>query len=344
LSRKKRGRNPPQADKYLTPLQKIRRRNMDNQDSNAEKRPFLFRRGGRKRPLKYIAVLPALITLLNGTSGFLSLMFASKGAEEMIAGRSGESSFAWSAMLILVAMVADMLDGRVARMSRTTSSFGGQLDSLCDVISFGVAPAFLGAKLLASELAGLDIESPQLAIFLLRIVWLAGIVYVSCAAIRLARFNVENEEDESAHMSFMGLPSPAAAGVVASLVILYLDLPTKKGLSEAASDWGQHVIIFALPLAVAAAGILMVSRFRYPHVVNQFVRGKKKFTTLFKVLALVVLVVIIYPEAALMAAFVGFAASGPGKWAYYRFVVRRAPFDEAARPSLKGGDAAADEE
>jgi CDP-diacylglycerol--serine O-phosphatidyltransferase len=304
-------------------------------------RRFFFRRVGRKRPLKYIAVLPALITLLNGISGFASLMFASKGAEEMVAGRSGVNSFAWSALLILVAMVADMLDGRVARMSRTTSSFGGQLDSLCDVISFGVAPAFLAAKLLASELVGFDVENPQLAIFLYRIVWLAGIVYVSCAAIRLARFNVENEEDESAHMSFMGLPSPAAAGVVASLVILYLDLPTKKGLSEAVSDWGQSAIVFALPLAVAAAGILMVSRFRYPHVVNQFVRGRKKFTTLFKVLALVVLVIIIYPEAALMVAFVGFASSGPAKWAYYRFIIRRVPLDESARPALKSGDAAA---
>jgi CDP-diacylglycerol--serine O-phosphatidyltransferase len=289
-------------------------------------RRFFFRRVGRKRPLKYIAVLPALITLLNGISGFASLMFASKGAEEMVAGRSGVNSFAWSALLILVAMVADMLDGRVARMSRTTSSFGGQLDSLCDVISFGVAPAFLAAKLLASELVGFDVENPQLAIFLYRIVWLAGIVYVSCAAIRLARFNVENEEDESAHMSFMGLPSPAAAGVVASLVILYLDLPTKKGLSEAVSDWGQSAIVFALPLAVAAAGIL---------------RGRKKFTTLFKVLALVVLVIIIYPEAALMVAFVGFASSGPAKWAYYRFIIRRVPLDESARPALKSGDAAA---
>jgi CDP-diacylglycerol---serine O-phosphatidyltransferase len=289
-------------------------------------RRFFFRHGKRK-PLKYIAILPALITLMNGISGFASILLASKAVEEIVKGNSGDRYFMYAAYMILAAMVADMLDGRVARMSRTTSSFGGQLDSLCDVISFGVAPAFLSVKLLTTQLASVDIENPQLAVFLFRAVWLAGGVFMGCAAIRLARFNVENEEDESAHMSFLGLPSPAAAGVVMALVLIYLDMPTKKWLSDAAADWGQRVIIVFLPAMVVAAGLLMVSRFRYPHVVNQWIRGKKPLTTLLKVLALAVLIAMWF-EALAVVAFVGFAASGPARWVYYRFVVRRSPVEE----------------
>jgi CDP-diacylglycerol---serine O-phosphatidyltransferase len=298
-------------------------------------RRFFFRRGKRK-PLKYIAVLPALITLMNGISGFASVMFASKAVEVIAKGGTGDKYFVYAAYMILVAMVADMLDGRVARMSRTTSSFGGQLDSLCDVISFGVAPAFLAVKLLTSQIASVDISNPQFAEFLYRIVWLAGAVFLGCAAIRLARFNVENEEDESAHMSFWGLPSPAAAGVVMSLVILYMDLPTEKLLSGSAIDWGQRTIVILLPAVVIAAGLLMVSRFRYPHLVNQWIRGKKPFTTLLKVLVLIALVILCF-EAVLTVVFVGFAISGPAKWAYYRFVARNSPHDELPRP-VAGGD------
>jgi CDP-diacylglycerol--serine O-phosphatidyltransferase len=300
-------------------------------------RRFFFRRG-RKQRLKYIAVLPALITLMNGVSGFVSILFASKGVEIIAAGGSGDWYFKCSAYMIMLAMIADMLDGRVARMSRTTSSFGGQLDSLCDVISFGVAPAFLAVKMLTCNYVGLVDDGSQLAVFLYRAIWLTGAILVSCAAIRLARFNVENEEDESAHMSFMGLPSPAAAGVVASLVILYLDLPTKKGLSEAAADWGQRIIMIVLPIAVVAVGALMVGRFRYPHVFNQVLRGKKPFATLIKVLALVAAMIAFYPEAALMLAFVGFAASGPAKWAWHKFVTKRNPYEEVPKPTVHGPD------
>lgn len=281
-------------------------------------RRFFFPRV-RKKPLRYIAILPALITLMNGISGFASVMFASKGAEDIARGLDGNRFFVYAAYMILVAMVADMLDGRVARMSRTTSSFGGQLDSLCDVISFGMAPAFLAVKVLVSQVAYVDIENPQLAIFLYRIIWLAGVIFMSCAAIRLARFNVENEEDETAHMSFQGLPSPAAAGVVVSLVILYMDLPGERWLSDPMSDWGQRLIIVLLPAMVVAAGLLMVSRFRYPHLVNQWIRGKKPLTTLLKVLVLAVLVMLSF-EIVLIAVFVGFAAAGPVRWLYYRSI------------------------
>jgi CDP-diacylglycerol--serine O-phosphatidyltransferase len=209
-------------------------------------------------------------------------------------------------------MIADMLDGRVARMSQNTSSFGGQLDSLCDMISFGLAPAFLMYTLLDHKL-----DIAQIT-FLRRFVWLAGATYISCAAIRLARFNVENEEDESAHMNFIGLPTPAAAGVVASLVILY----EKEILPMIVTDSGLYVIlgniiIYALPFLVLGVAILMVSRIQYPHIVNQNIKGKKPLDHLIRILLLGFILWAIQ-SAALALIFCGFAASGFVKWAYYQ--------------------------
>ncbi|MHC4146792.1 MAG: CDP-alcohol phosphatidyltransferase family protein [Planctomycetota bacterium] len=114
----------------------------------------LLRRVRRQR-LKYITVLPSLVTILNGVCGFTAIILASKGAEQAIAGvPEGEqkSYFAMSGYMILVAMIADMLDGRLARKVKSTSSFGGQLDSLCDVISFGAAPVFLMLKIVELKL------------------------------------------------------------------------------------------------------------------------------------------------------------------------------------------------
>lgn len=300
---------------------------MPEQNNEQHSRRFLLRRIPR-RPLKYIAILPAMITLFNGISGFGSLMFTSKAVESIARGGSGERYFMFAAYMIMMAMIADMLDGRVARMSRTTSSFGGQLDSLCDVISFGAAPAFLAVQLLAYRLAAAEVAGPHLAIFLYRMIWLAGAIYVSCAAIRLARFNVENEEDESAHMSFSGLPSPAAAGVIMSLIILYVDLPTERWLKPAVWQWGQHAIVVLLPAAVVVSGLMMVSRFRYPHVLNQLLRGKKPLATLLKVFALIAMVIMCF-EVVLTLVFAGFAASGPVRWLYHRFILHHKPEEPA---------------
>ncbi len=194
--------------------------------TQAAKESLLRRVRGQR--LKYITILPSLITILNGVCGFTAIVLASKGAA---AGTSNFSYhklqlpyFAMAGYMILLAMIADMLDGRLARMSQSTSSFGGQLDSLCDIISFGVAPAFLMVKILEYKLTGLAETNPSLEDFLQRFVWLAAVAYISCAAIRLARFNVENEQDESAHMSFIGLPTPAAAGVIVSMVIFHQEI------------------------------------------------------------------------------------------------------------------------
>ena len=253
----------------------------------------------RKQRLKTIIILPSLVTILNGIFGFAAIILTSN------------SHFSSAGYLILLAMVADMLDGRLARMSQNTSSFGGQLDSLCDVISFGVAPAFLMLKVMESVLK--EWINYYDASFIQRFIWISAAAYVSCAVIRLARFNVENEEDTSAHMSFIGLPTPAAAGVLVSLIIFQqknMDILSVLCVT----------IIFALPLVAMGAAMLMVSRIRYPHVLNHYLKGKKQFADLIK--ALLLLFVIWWNlQAALVLIFCGFALRNFGRWLYQRILL-----------------------
>jgi CDP-diacylglycerol--serine O-phosphatidyltransferase len=287
----------------------------------------LLRRVRRQR-LNYITILPSLVTILNGVCGFTAIALASKGA---VVGNGGFSYhklqlpyFAMAGYMILLAMIADMLDGRLARMSKTTSSFGGQLDSLCDIISFGVAPAFLMLKVLEYKLAGLAEVNIVVESFLHRFVWVAAAAYISCAAIRLARFNVENEEDESSHMSFIGLPTPAAAGVVVSLVIFHQEtLPELSARSTQAYTICENAIIYALPVLMLGVAVLMVSRIRYPHILNQYIKGKKPFAHLMRVLLFLGLI-IWSRQAVLVFIFCGFAASGFVKWLYYKVIRKRA--------------------
>lgn len=254
----------------------------------------------RRHRVRYITLLPSLVTILNGIFGFTAIVLASK-ASDPAAMRM--SYFAMAGYMVLLAMIADMLDGRLARMSQSTSSFGGQLDSLCDLISFGVAPAFLMLRLVESELQLREIFAGGL---LHRFIWLAALAYLSCAAIRLARFNVENEENEMAHMSFIGLPSPAAAGVVISLIIFHQEQVP-----------GVSLLVYALPFVTLGVAILMVSRVRYPHVVNVYLRGKKPFSYLIRVLLFLGLVWW-NVQTAMVLIFGYFAAGSLVKWLYHR--------------------------
>ena len=275
----------------------------------------------RKQRLKYITVLPSLITILNVVCGFAAIVFASKGAK---LGIGQFSYFAIAGDLILLAMIADVLDGRLARMSKSTSSFGGQLDSLCDIVSFGVAPAFLMLKIMEYKF-GLGESNSGVENFMQRFIWLVAAAYISCAAIRLARFNVENEEDESAHMSFIGLPTPAAAGVVVSLVIFHHEtLPELSNKSTQAYVICENAIIYALPFLVLGVAVLMVSRIRYPHIINQYIKGKKSFAHFIRILLFLGLI-IWSRQTALVLIFCGFAASGFVKWFYYKVIRRRKP-------------------
>jgi CDP-diacylglycerol--serine O-phosphatidyltransferase len=293
-------------------MNKMMGENQMNGDEK-KKRRFFFRHGRRKR-LEYIALLPSLVTLINGVCGFAAIGLAAKGPDH----------FAMAGVMIYIAMVADMLDGRLARMSHSTSSFGGQLDSLCDMLSFGAAPAFLSFKLLMGSLPIILSPSTELlGDFVERLIWLASAVYLCCAAVRLARFNVENTDDETSHMSFSGLPSPAAASVVASMVILYQHLTGDSAKSTLLFTAGRWIIIHALPFVMLWLAGLMVSRIRYPHVVNQYLRGKRPTTHLMWALVLGGMIWLCKLQMTMVVVSVGFAASGFVKWLWYHTLFGR---------------------
>jgi len=274
----------------------------------------LKRPGRRKRRLKYIAFLPSFITLLNGACGFIAIIFASRspslGWSLPFIRRSYMTSLSLAGYMVFMAMIADVLDGRIARLTRTTSSFGGQLDSLSDAISFGVAPAFLMNKLVEYHLERIRLESPRFSVFAGRIIFFSAVLYTMCAVVRLARFNVENDEDEAAHMNFSGLPSPAAAGVVVSLVIFHQRLLLR--ISNQASGLFnilENFAIFIFPALTLLTGILMVGRIRYPHLPNLLLRGKKSPAMLLAIFA-TALLIIWNIHLALVIGFCGFTLFG----------------------------------
>ncbi len=224
----------------------------------------------RRRMLRSIALLPSLCTIGNALAGFGAIHFATKNA----LGEASLHNLSVAAWMILAAMVFDMLDGRLARMARKTSDFGAQLDSLCDVVSFGVAPAVIMLRMVIMVMRGH--EFIWYTINVERAVWAVAAVYLACAALRLARFNVENEPDESAHMKFEGLPSPGAAATVMASVLLL----THADWNWLENEWMSLAVGVSLPVITLIAALLMVSKIEYPHIVNQYIRGRRSFTYL----------------------------------------------------------------
>lgn len=219
----------------------------------------------RRRVMKSTAILPVMFTLGNGLLGFAAVHFATKPPMADAPMRF----LTISALLIGAAMICDMLDGQLARLTRRTSDFGAQLDSMCDAISFGVAPAILMLRTAVPALRELDMY-----VSVERIIWAVAAVYVLCAVMRLARFNVEHDSAQVGHGHFSGLPSPAAASVVVVLVLFFDHLGGEAWIPQLVPWVGMG---FAMPLFTLLAGLLMVSRIPYPHVVNQYIRGKRSF-------------------------------------------------------------------
>ena len=266
--------------------------------------------------VKKVAVIPTLLTLGNAVCGLAAIAWASKtdGTE------ATNRYFALSGWLIFAAMLFDALDGYVARLSRTASKFGAELDSLCDAVSFGVAPAFLLLRM------GPGWEPRPLLHQLL-----AGIaaLYMLCAVLRLARFNVETPTDPAGPKRFRGLPSPGAAGCLASLAILRGELTAKwPGLDPALV---RGVIEVWVTLGALGVALLMVSRIPYPHLTKQILRGRRHFSHLVEVL-LAAFVVALAPELALVLIFWVYGLAVPIRYHMARSL-RREP-----RPAAAGMD------
>jgi CDP-diacylglycerol--serine O-phosphatidyltransferase len=260
-----------------------------------------------------IAILPTLLTLGNGVCGFAAIAAASKIAPTPPLAPLLDSEIAnWfflSACFIFAAMVFDVLDGYVARLSRTSSEFGGQLDSLCDVISFGVAPAFLilrlgndwGREGTTSVMAGLNADMVR------RLIAVIAAFYLVCTILRLARFNTENNPDPAAHKRFKGLPSPAAAGCIASLAILRAELPMSwERIDE---NLVRTFVQVWAPLGGLIVALLMVSSVSFVHFNRMLVR-RRDFGFLVGIVVLGAVVVLIR-ELALFVLFWGYALNAP---------------------------------
>ncbi len=214
-----------------------------------------------------------MLTCTSLFSGFYSIVASING------------HFYAAAIAILVAGVFDGLDGRVARMTGSTSKFGMELDSLCDLVSFGVAPALL-AYLWALTPYG-------------RYGWLAAFLYVATTALRLARFNSMSEETDKKHHDFIGLPCPAAAGAIATLVMFFRFL--------GATETVKH---FSILLMVYLLSYLMVSTHRYLSFKKTKIPPEKRFQAVIGMILLLILLAT-EPPVSLFAVAIIYVISGP---------------------------------
>ncbi len=232
---------------------------------------------GRKVRRRGIYLLPNMLTLGALFSGFYAI----------IAGMSGDFNEAgWA---ILIAGVLDGLDGRIARLTNTESAFGAQFDSLSDMVSFGVAPALIMFSWAFTPLG--------------RVGWAASFIYMSCAALRLARFNVQLGTVDKRF--FLGLQSPLAAG----LVTFVPWVGYKYGLEV------TPVLAYSAALLTVFTGFLMISNYTYSSFKELHFKGTVPYMVFVFVVILLV-VVAQKPHEMLLGMAVAYAISGPVMWVY----------------------------
>ena len=217
-----------------------------------DRRPQRFRRG--------VILLPSIFTVANLFCGYGCVVYAT------------QRDFDTAAVLIGIAMVLDTLDGFVARLTKSSTDFGVQLDSLADVVSFGLAPAILAYTWGLWPLK--------------RLGWAAGFIYLTAAAMRLARFNIQSSAATDKRY-FVGMPSPAAAGVIAATVYLFPDGPRD----------GQTAVA-ALCMVVVPA-LLMVSTIRFRSVKAIDVGWQRSYFALF-LIAVAIALIASHPRIALV--------------------------------------------
>lgn len=278
-----------------------------------EKRTIIIRK--KRRRIKAISITPALFTLGNLILGFAAIHFASRPeyfTNNPILMKWLPTNLALACYLVYGAMICDAIDGRLARIARTASSFGAQLDSLADVVSFGLAPAFIAMRLIMKELGageeGLAIVSPAAENIFGRFCWASAAWFLSCAAIRLARFTVETGNEEAYHLYFKGLPSPGAAGMIVTIALL-----NDQVIPQISSAALSIIIAKAIPWLLIILGILMVSRLPYTHLANKLLRGKKPIW-FFLMLVFAIIMFTLKPKEVLAVAFTIYTLSGPIYW------------------------------
>ena len=252
------------------------------------------RRRGRRPLRRGIYVLPSLLTTGNLFAGYYSIVSTLHG------------EYRAAALAIGIAFVIDGLDGRIARLTRTQSEFGKAYDSIADVVTFGAAPAALALSWGLWDLG--------------RVGWLASFFYLACAAMRLARFSIHSGSVD--RRFFVGLPSPASAGLLAALSFYW---PHKLVAMAAAR------VFLLLVLATAA---LMVSPVRYRSFKEFDLRRRQPYTVVL-LLAMVIALIALDPEHVLLLLALTYALSGPAERAWLR--ARRRGRDAARPATISGG-------
>lgn len=251
-----------------------------------------------------IYFLPNLMTAGNLFCGFMAVInciqarLAETAADGHYLGSSPGDHYRMAVWFILGAACFDMLDGRLARMGGRESLFGAEFDSLADIVSFGIAPALLMFFFIISPTQGIT--------WFRNVGWFVGFVYLLCAAMRLARFNVitnpllHQDTDESSK-DFLGLPVPAAAGTVAALVLFLLQL--------AEADKSLNRWALALPFLMLLIAFLMVSTVRYPSGKKVDLQTTTQLSNFIIFLVLAGLVVV-FKEIALLGITLGYIFYG----------------------------------
>jgi len=241
-----------------------------------------------------IYILPSLFTVGTLICGYYAILSTLRGTQ-VLPGLS-PGAFDNAAKAIGWAILFDGLDGRIARLTNSTSDFGREFDSLADVITFGVAPAFLAY---AWGVRALDeVYGTQLVQYLKQVGWIVTFAYVICGAARLARFNIDSVKPSSDRRHFIGLPIPAAAGVIASLV-----------------HWAKHPVsnwVFGIAWLgiIAVLAPLMVSRVRYYSFKTVDLRRRRPYVAVI-VLGLTVWAIWAFSEQVLVTMALTYLLSGP---------------------------------
>ena len=248
----------------------------------------------RRHLRRGIYILPTLFTTGNLFCGFTSLV------------QSSQQAFYLAAVLIIVAGILDGLDGRIARMTGASSEFGVQFDSLADIVSFGIAPAFLVHQWGLTPLG--------------RRGWLIAFLYVACAAMRLARFNIQRQVVDKRY--FVGLSSPAAAAVLTCTAFAFPEGPGPLWVS---------VVVAGM---VITAALLMVSRIRYRSFKDIDLKRPRSYLSVLLLAAAGVVIGLADPPYALLALALAYALSGPLN--YLWGLLRRGKLAGATAPA---GDA-----
>lgn len=256
---------------------------------------------------RWLKCVPNTLTVCNSLCGFTAILIATYAYKE-------SPTFTWvhheyealavGACVILFAMVFDACDGAAARIFNAVSMHGVQMDSLADMVTFGVAPAVLSA-IMAHTTTPAYTES--MASYQYLFTWLCSGLYMACAALRLATYNVHAIQEKKSGDKFSGLPSPAAASAVCSLLLFYAYARSNE------MSWWAELAVHIMPYYAAGLGLLMVSKFQYVHAFKKL-QAIRKNPRQIAIAVIVLILLALWPVWTTLAVVNLYLLSAPLWW------------------------------